>query len=187
MQYLKDEVRDKIVASAQAEFKAKGFLGASMRAIAAASGITPGNIYRYFSGKQALFKNAVSPAHGLMLELAYADAYSKDEAGGRRLDVETIMNRVMSVYEAHSAELMILFFGGEGSKCRDVKADLIRLIENRLRESALADKPDLALVMASSFVEGVLVALKRSEGDVPKLRELIADLISLFFKDMGGP
>ncbi len=186
MQYLKDDVRERIITSAQAEFKARGYQGASIKTIAAGSGVTPGNIYHYFSDKEDLFNSAVSPANKLLLDLLNTDAYRNDAAGRRYLDIETVIDRIMSIYEAHSAELMILFFGGEGSKNQNVKADFIRMIERRLEETILVGRADLAFIIASSFAEGFLVALKQHEEDLPKLRELFSTMISLFFKDAGA-
>ncbi|HPW53765.1 MAG TPA: TetR/AcrR family transcriptional regulator [Erysipelotrichaceae bacterium] len=60
-QVLKEEVRDKILTAAKAEFFKKGYKDASMRAIARKSKMTVGNLYRYFSGKEELIIQIVSP------------------------------------------------------------------------------------------------------------------------------
>ena len=54
MQTLKDDVRERIVDSAKAEFLEKGIDKASMRDIAAGSNMTVGNLYRYFKNKEEL-------------------------------------------------------------------------------------------------------------------------------------
>jgi AcrR family transcriptional regulator len=54
-QVLKDDVRSAIRAAALPAFAARGFAGASMAEIADAAGISTGNLYRYFSSKEALF------------------------------------------------------------------------------------------------------------------------------------
>jgi AcrR family transcriptional regulator len=61
-QILKDAVRDRIVASALEVFAARGYAGAVMGEIAAAAGISTGNVYRYFPGKRELFDAVISPA-----------------------------------------------------------------------------------------------------------------------------
>ena len=61
MQFLKDEVRNAIVAAALSEFMEKGYGGASMRSIASSAGITAGNIYRYFVTKDSLFNAIMDP------------------------------------------------------------------------------------------------------------------------------
>ena len=60
MQYLKSDVRDRILAAAEQEFKING-VGASVRVISENAGISLGNIYRYFSNKDALFCAVLRP------------------------------------------------------------------------------------------------------------------------------
>lgn len=180
MQYLKDEVREGIVTAALAEFKAKGYGGASMREIASRCGITPGNIYRYFDGKEALFEAVVSPVNGLLLNLINSDPIRDG-----LLDVAAVMEGVMNLFEKHSDELLVLFFAGEGSKYESVRSEMIRLIDGRLVETLFAGEPDLAFVVSSSFFEGVLVTLRTYDGDNAKIREIVRNLISLFFEGRG--
>lgn len=54
-QRLKDEVRERIVCAAEAEFARAGYVGATMKSIAAAAGVSTGNLYRYFANKDELF------------------------------------------------------------------------------------------------------------------------------------
>jgi AcrR family transcriptional regulator len=61
-QVLKDDVRRRLIDTALAVFAARGYAGATMGDIAAAAGISTGNVYRYFPGKQELFDAAVPPA-----------------------------------------------------------------------------------------------------------------------------
>ena len=58
-QTLKKEVRDAIIKSARREFLRRGYRNASMRAIAAGTGKTVGNLYRYYKSKEDLFKALV--------------------------------------------------------------------------------------------------------------------------------
>ena len=59
MQYTKQEVRNRILTSAQQEFYEKGYEGAAMRSIAAAAGTSLGNLYRYYRNKQELYAAVV--------------------------------------------------------------------------------------------------------------------------------
>lgn len=58
-QFLKDHVREAIIEAALQEFAARGFLGASIAGIAERSGVSTGNVYRYFPSKATLFDEAV--------------------------------------------------------------------------------------------------------------------------------
>ena len=59
-QILKDEVRARILQAATQELLTHGE-GAGMRQIARAAGITPGNLYRYYSGKEELAAAITAP------------------------------------------------------------------------------------------------------------------------------
>jgi len=58
-QVLKDDVRDRLLGAALEVFAARGYAGATMGEIAAAAGISTGNVYRYFPGKAELFDAAL--------------------------------------------------------------------------------------------------------------------------------
>ena len=61
MQYLKKEIRNKILASAIDEFKEHGYSDASIRNIANNAEISLGNVYRYFTNKEALYFAVINP------------------------------------------------------------------------------------------------------------------------------
>ena len=58
-QTLKDQVRDDVAAAALRVFARRGVVAATMAEIAAEAGISTGNIYRYWSSKEALFHDVV--------------------------------------------------------------------------------------------------------------------------------
>ena len=61
MQYLKKDIKDRILAAAIEEFKLKGYANASIRNIANNAEISLGNIYRYFTNKEALYFAVINP------------------------------------------------------------------------------------------------------------------------------
>lgn len=61
-QYLKEDVRTRILDAALEQLAAQGYEGATMAAIAAAADISTGNVYRYYGGKEKLFEAVVPPA-----------------------------------------------------------------------------------------------------------------------------
>jgi len=58
-QYLKQDVRDRILDAAVRSFAESGYVAATMRQIAKAAGLSSGNVYRYFGGKEDLFAAAL--------------------------------------------------------------------------------------------------------------------------------
>ena len=61
MQYLKKDIKDRIIAAAIEEFKLNGYSNASIRNIANNAEISLGNIYRYFTNKEALYFAVINP------------------------------------------------------------------------------------------------------------------------------
>lgn len=61
MQYLKKEIRDRILTAAVEEFKEQGYSDASIRNIANNAEISLGNIYRYFVNKEDLYFAVINP------------------------------------------------------------------------------------------------------------------------------
>ena len=70
MQIPKEEVRQAILSAAEEEILQTGYRSCSIRSIAARAGISPGNIYAYFSGKEEILDCILRPAlggiHGVM-------------------------------------------------------------------------------------------------------------------------
>ncbi|MCK5134632.1 MAG: TetR family transcriptional regulator [Bacteroidales bacterium] len=73
MQYPKSYTRYRIIRAARKEFLRKGFKGASMRLIAAASGVSTSNIYNYFQSKDQIFREVLNPLLDAFSHLDFPD------------------------------------------------------------------------------------------------------------------
>ncbi len=80
MQYLKKEIKDRILASAVDEFKEHGFANASIRNIANNAEISLGNIYRYFANKEALYLAVINPFMESVKQSVEQDFVFKDKS-----------------------------------------------------------------------------------------------------------
>ena len=60
MQILKDEIKERIESSALVVFSDKGYKGATMSDISSGAGISVGNVYRYYGGKDDLFYSLIT-------------------------------------------------------------------------------------------------------------------------------
>jgi AcrR family transcriptional regulator len=195
MQYLKNEIREKIIAAALKEFKEHGYLEANMRSIARRSGITVGNIYRYFRSKDALLKEIMEPAKLELMDLLFADKQKGRHVQEHEylFDIDSIMNNVIRVLRKYASELIIIIYESKGSKYENIKEEFISLIEKRLAEELLSGhsiqdsinkNSAIAYVMAASFVESVFIIVKKYDQDIEKIDFLIRQMIVLFFKDI---
>ena len=89
MQYLKQNVRERILEAAEQEFDQNGFQDASMRTIADSAGVSLGNVYRYFTNKQALFCAVAEPIIdeiGLKIDILFATSNDLSEAADGMAD-----------------------------------------------------------------------------------------------------
>lgn len=118
MQMLKEEIRERILKTAERQFAQKGFLKSSMREIAAQSGVGVGNIYNYFPNKDAIFREVVRPLvsrfermlqrhhgyRGADIMQMTTEAYFRQAAGEYR-----------SLLRRDHGLMRILFFRAQGS------------------------------------------------------------------------
>lgn len=129
MQTPKDYIRQDLLRAAGDLFYEKGYLGVSMRAVAARSGVGLSNIYNYFKGKDELFRAVVAPAtRGLerLLDEHYGNC-------GRDItDVwsdgfnDFLVNEYAGYISRHRRLLAILLLKARGSSLAGYKGDFTR-------------------------------------------------------------
>lgn len=84
-QTLKEPVRARILQAAETLLYEKGPAGATMREIAGAAGVTPGNLYRYYPGKEQLLAAITRPVLEGLDELVRRHAGQALTLGDRSL------------------------------------------------------------------------------------------------------
>lgn len=197
MQYLKEEVKKRIIDSALQEFKEKGYINSSIRTIAKNAGIASGNIYRYFESKDELFNKIIDPVYNQLM--AYISDIEKANYSEANVychpmgEVNQIKNMIMEIFKDYSAELLILMDNSKGTKYENIKKDLILFIDGILKKTLILElkrnniviQDDfITYVMSSSLVEGICLILRKyEEGD--KVKVLIDQLLIIFFKDIA--
>lgn len=191
MQVLKDEMRNRIYETAIKEFSEKGFAKASMRNIAKGAGMTVGNLYRYFEGKEALFYDVISPAYDCLMELVGKSV----EMVKYRFDTsffEFLSEQILKISIEHKIELLILFEGSQGTKYERIKEEIVSVVENFLKGDLLrrfkeenVEIEDIYLlrVIAVGFVEGMTMINKKYE-NAEKLQKVAAQFIAFYFSDI---
>ncbi|WNR44496.1 TetR/AcrR family transcriptional regulator [Paenibacillus roseipurpureus] len=195
MQILKDEVKQSIRQAALAEFKKHGYLKASIRQIADAAGITPGNIYRYFKSKDDLFDELIQPIHAQLAEVLRVTKQEVDSTLCTVLSDHLVILRqidasLIQLFKESSAELTILLNLSEGSRYQSTKQDMITLVVQIMTEvftaelaaesGQLAPQDRLtASMMATTLVESICLILRDHEdGDTIKL--LVDELLYVY-------
>ncbi len=141
-QRLKAEVRDRILAAAAAVFADKGYSAARLSDIAAHANLSTANIYKYFSGKEALFEEVVSaPVAAELLrrlrarvrELATLDDWSAADAAG-----SDHARAPVTFWAENRLAVLILLDGAAGSRYHHVRDlmthELVRLAVTYVRD-----------------------------------------------------
>jgi AcrR family transcriptional regulator len=196
MQVLKEEMRQKIKKAARNEFEQKGYQKSSMRSIALSAGVTVGNLYRYFKNKDDLFQIIIQPAFEEIYKFIDEFARFKDsiltEERQKGDFIKTFKESLIRIYLQHRSELIILLNGSEGSPMEHAREQIISLIAWRIKEEAfpkmkkkmiIPEDDFLAKVLATSFIEGISLVLKKFE-DKEKTKELFTQFTHLYFRGL---
>ncbi len=192
MQYLKDEIRNRINAAALGEFLAKGYRDASMRVIAADAGVAIGNVYRYYKNKDELFNSIIEPVYSEISSLVKNLYRSQNFISGIDNAVKVITNSIVGTFNRHSSELLILIYKSEGSRYQDMKDDLINQICIRLEEELVPALKKTGImiednyiyrIMASTFLDGVFMIFSKYT-DPGRVQYLVGSLVTFYFQDI---
>jgi AcrR family transcriptional regulator len=159
-----------------------------MRVIAKASGLTVGNLYKYFKHKDDLFSSVVAPGYNIFKELFSRHDHS---AGLLKLDlsdakIKKLLDDIVAVFAAHRMELLIIIDGSEGTKYAKARESLLKLVETNLifhlksiRSLDKAYLPELSKVLSKGFMEGLFEILRKQNNTI-KIRALILNYFAFF-------
>jgi len=199
MQYLKDDIRDKILNASLEEFLNKGFRDASIRGISKRSKLAIGSIYRYFESKEAIFDYLISPVYNrmkmqsdqLFQKIASTNVTYKNF---RSMElIKDICNKQLENYYEHSAEILILFDKCQGTKYENYYKESVEVIYRILKEVYVEELgkeevrlPDEAIlgVIAESFTAGFYSILKTASNPL-QLSTLTKMFLVATFHDLA--
>ncbi len=172
MKILKDEVRNRIVNAARDEFLASGYVGASMRTIASQAGMTVGNIYLYFNGKEQLFDGIVKGTVAELQRLMWFPTIGDE--GLRQLTLS-----LHGIFISSRVEFMILITRSAGSKYEDYKSLIIETCRRRLSEHFPRQAGEgFFSPLSAALIEGLLSIFNRYDGHEAKLKEDIVRFLN---------
>lgn len=184
MQYKKEEIKDKIITAATAEFEKNGFNGSLIKNIAEQSGVPVGNIYRYFTSKNELFEAVAGNMYQITPSLIQ-NIYEKEvQVNYKVRDIaKDIASVIMEIYSNHSHELIILIYKSEGTKysnfMNELYAIVTEIIEKELFNSAGKSDKLLAEIISKGFLNGLFEILRAE--NVNRIKELIERHVRFYF------
>lgn len=185
MQYLKREIKDKILAAAVDEFKEHGYSDASIRNIANNAEISLGNIYRYFTNKEALYFAVINPfmesvKQSIEQEFVFVGKSMKEVS---EILVEFLMkysDELMIIRKGNTVhyEMFINYIVGVISrKIKEMMKDSFPEIEEKI------SNPEFYDAVAEGFLTSFFKILHND--DSPKVLERSArELITFYFGHM---
>lgn len=195
MQYLKKDVEEAILVTAKEEFFDKGYEKASIHHIAKQTGISVGNIYRYYANKEALFEATVDPAYKNMISLI--EQNHEEELPGRIVSlvevIEILGTMLASILIDYRKEMLILIDGSQGTKFQEAKQHLFDILTKHVNEhlekvnrgrpkkealNTLTSRP-----IAVSFLEGYFEIIRMVENS-DEIRSVTKDYIWIYFSGL---
>lgn len=182
MQYLKKEIRERILSAAVEEFKQHGFSDASIRNIANNAEISLGNIYRYFANKEALYFAIINPFMDSVKTALEQDFVFQGKS------MKEISELLVAFLVKYSDELIIIRKGNSVHH-ESFVSYIVAVISAKIKEMVAASFPDIsAKIVGSAFyeaiAEGFLVSLFKVLGneDVNDVQERsVRELITFYF------
>lgn len=185
MQYLKKEIRERILVAAVEEFKEQGYADASIRNIANNAEISLGNIYRYFTNKEALYFAVINPfmesvKQFMDNDFSFADRTMKEIS-------ETLISFIMQF----SDELLIIRKGNTVHYETFVNY-IIQVISDKIKEmiegvfpeiDSKIQNPEFYSAIAEGFLTSFFKVLKKDE-PTEVLERNTRELITFYFGHM---
>jgi len=185
MQYLKEEIKNRILLAALDEFKEKGYLSASIRNIASNADIALGTVYKYFKNKEDLFNSIVEPVYNDLFAAINKIIMTEVNPDDKLIEIK---NKILDIFKGHSKDLLILFGKSKGSKYEYFKDELVDVLHkilqketfSRFEDKSVVKEPFIFYVLSANFIEGIYTILKTQENG-EKIGMLIDQLIFLSF------
>ncbi len=186
MQYLKGEIRQRILVAAVEEFKTYGYSDAAIRNIANNAEISLGNIYRYFTNKEALYFAIINPFIDSIDELIDSELFLQGRSMGEVADI------LMGFVVDNANELMIIRKGNTVHQTRFIE-HIVQAISSKIHflltnafpeiDSKISNE-DFSDAIAESFLIAMFKIL-RTDAPADVQARNIREIITFFFGQLS--
>ncbi|MHA6533678.1 TetR/AcrR family transcriptional regulator [Paenibacillus sp. BAC0078] len=190
MQVLKEELRTLILKKAEQEFLQKKFEHASLRNIAKESGTTIGNIYRYFSNKEALFDELVKNEYNAFLYLMEHHEneemldinHQNDNSINWRDYFQTYLTKFMPIF---TKRFLLLIDRSENTQYQSARSIVLKTLEQHsdkhFTEYGISTTPGFTRILAEQILAGLLFIIETCD-DNERKQQLISDMFAFFIE-----
>lgn len=185
MQYLKNEIRTRILASAVEEFKEHGYANASIRNIANNAEISLGNIYRYFKNKEDLYFAVINP---FMESVKQGIERDFGFSGKTMKEASEVLVRFLMEY----CDEVLIIRKGNSVHYETFINYIIDVISTKIREmmeeafpeiNVKIKNPDFYSAIADGFLSSLFKVLRKDD-PVDIQERNIRELITFYFGHM---
>ena len=127
----KNDTYTEILKNAKAEFLQNGFEKASMRSIAAMTGITAGALYKHFPSKAAIFEALVQPLIGQTLSIGSdfseiaIHLYETEDTAAIKGAIHTSLQNLFTLVYSRFDEFKLLFNRSAGTKYENIRHEFV--------------------------------------------------------------
>ena len=182
MQIPKEEVRQAILRAAEQEILQEGYKNCSMRRIAAGAGVSPGNIYAYFSGKKEILDCILRPAIARIRQLLATELDTTPPSGAT---LRQVNEQLAEIFASCRRPFLIIAFRAEGTAYEGVIQEISREIAGRVYRELLPvfppemRKPLLADMLGEALLHGLLRMFKSPPEDEKELKSILESFLEL--------
>lgn len=196
------ETKEKLLASAKAEFSDKGYAKASLRKICANAGVTTGALYFFFEDKEDLFRAIIEPPFTTLVNMIQ-EHFTEDEQilllpevyehkeGDHDGIAEMLIHHLYQNYDV----FILLLTKSQGTAFEDILDRVVDLTEKRFETSVrlfakqkAGKQADAYLIhwMAHMTVDAFIYLLThvREEQEAVRQMKVIIDFIVKGFVEM---
>lgn len=190
MQKLKTEIRQKIIDVGRLRFQKYGYENTSMKDIATDSGISIGNIYRYFLTKNHILNEILSE-----LEVEIKDFFEQLPSSYDEINMHSlfgmISNLTIKIAEENKDTLKVMFNSQTESHFIEFKEKILSLFTDKMVTIAesMNAKKDISKVLCESIAraefEGFTCIVKNYIDDTDALRKNLEIYETLMIENLG--
>lgn len=175
MREKKDYIRENIIIGAEKEFFKNGFSGSTTRDIAKSVGISYGNMYKYFNGKEKILEAVMGHYARTALK-----GFSEHLAHDPNLEFsQKITNGfakgLVKLFEISRSKFIIFFSGMKGSKLDNTRKQVIDLLSKHIEVSI--NNPFLSKIITNNLISAI-VELAKEYKEATKFQESTEKYIS---------
>ncbi|RED55684.1 TetR/AcrR family transcriptional regulator [Cohnella lupini] len=190
MQVLKDDIRQTILRASRDEFAQYGYRGASVKRIADKVGISVGNLYRYYKGKEALFDSIAAPLVHELEGLINAHENRSQDNGSSIFD--GVVHALTAIVEEFRIPLLILIDGAIGTRYEDAVRKIHQAMANNIashlseynrKQGREEFEEEAAWPISVAFMQGYFEIIRRNE-DPEDCRRMVRQYVSFWYQGL---